>query len=64
MYNLWNRVNAVFFYGLTALFLAAAASNVTCVARGTAVADAAGGSATHPSSKATPAASQQGGVHS
>ena len=32
MYNLWNRVNAVFFYGVTALFLAAAASNVTLVA--------------------------------
>jgi hypothetical protein len=31
MYNLWTRLNAVFFYGATALFLAASASNITCV---------------------------------
>lgn len=29
MYSLWNRANAVFFYGITALLIAAAASNVT-----------------------------------
>ena len=29
MYNTWTRSNSLFFYGLTALFLAAAASNVT-----------------------------------
>jgi hypothetical protein len=29
MYSLWNRLNAVFFYAVTALFVAAAASSVT-----------------------------------